>query len=212
MKYLRLLFVAACLPFIAIAQVNEPVKKSKKTKKTTEPEYFTFPDNIILDKNELNKRVEAKSQELTAWIKKLGENKDSNFKADVNEAMKLFNDDMRKTVTVTSKKNPEPVTKPVKQYLYNLARLRYDNVTISWHNAEYVSNFTKQPDGTYTALVAVEQEFTGIKSGEANYTYHDVTQKHIEVTIKMRDEKNVNGVITKSYVEVFLGNIGVTEE
>jgi phosphopantothenoylcysteine decarboxylase/phosphopantothenate--cysteine ligase len=102
--------------------------------------------------------------------------------------------------------------KPVKQYLYNLARLRYDNVTISWHNAEYVSNFTKQPDGTYTALVAVEQEFTGIKSGEANYTYHDVTQKHIEVTVKMRDEKNINGVITKSYVEVFLGNIGVTEE
>lgn len=212
MKKLSILLLVACLPLFTFAQVNEPIKKSKKAKKTTEPEYFSFPDNIILDKNELNKRVAAKSKELTTWIKKLGENKDPNFKADVNEAMKLFNDDMRKTVTVTSLKKPEPTTMPVKQYLYNLARLRYDKVNITWHNAEYVSNFTKQPDGTYTALVAVEQEFTGIKSGEANYIYRDVTQKHIEVTVKMRDEKNNNGVVTKSYVEVFLGNIGVTEE
>jgi hypothetical protein len=114
-------------------------------------------------------------------------------------------------VTVTSKSHPEPVTKPIRVYLLGLAKLHYDKVNIVWHNAQYVSNFTKQPDGTYMGLVAYEQEFTGVKGGEANYTYHDVTQKRIETSVRVWDVKK-DGVVTKSYMDVFLGNIGVTEE
>jgi len=211
MKFSYLLLFVLFMPVLGFAQKNEPLKTSKVSKKESNPEIFIFPDNIKFSKEELNKRVQRKTKALARCITILAEKKDPNYRSQVNVAMKLFNNDDRKLVSVTSKKNPEPVTKPVRKYFNDLAQLHYDKVSITWHNAEYVSNFTKQPDGTYTALVAFEQEFTGTKGGEINYTYHDVTQKRIEVTVKVWDVKE-NGVVTKEYMDVFLGNIGVTEE
>ena len=211
MKFSYLFLLAVLIPFMVLAQKNESIKPDKGAKKADDQQVFIFPDHIKFYKKELNERVEKKTLELTKCLKKIAVDKGENLTNEINFAMKLFNNDDRKMVTVTSIKHPEPVTRPVRKYLNDLAQLHYDKVTIVWHNAEYVSNFTKQPDGTYAGLVAFEQEFTGTKAGEVNYTYHDVTQKRVEIIVKVWDHVE-NGVITKSYMDVFLGNIGVTEE
>jgi hypothetical protein len=198
--------LALLIPFFSTAQQSEPVRK-----KVGDQQVFQFPDNIKFNKNELNERVEKKTRQLTDIIKVLAQKKDGDYHKELSAAMKLFNYDNRKTVTVTSKRHPEPVTKPVLQYLTDLAKLHYDKVNIIWHNALYISNFTKQPDGNYTGLVAFEQEFIGINGAEANYNYQDLTQKRIEVTVKVWEGKDPDGM-KKEYMDVFLGNIGVTEE
>lgn len=211
MKRSHLLLFVLLMPALAMAQQNEPVRTSVKTNKAKQE--FALPDHIKLSKQELNQRVEEKTRALTSHIQRLAQLKDNKeIHNEIAETMKLFNNDDRKMVTVTSIKNPTPVTKPIRKYLVDLAKLHYDKVRITWQNAQYVTNFTKQPDGTYNALVAVEQVFTGIMGGEVNYVYRDVTQKRAEVTVKVRDIVNNNGAVTQSYAEVFLGNIGVTEE
>lgn len=197
------------LPFFAMAQKNETVKASKQEKIHRENEVFIFPDNIRFYKNELNERVEKKTMELTRYIKALAQDDGTNHAAEIEAAMKLFNNNEYAMVTVTRKSQAEPVTVPVRTYLNRLVRLKYNTVNIAWRNAQYVSNFTKQPDGTYMGLVAFEQEFTGVKGGEVNYTYHDLTQKRAEVTVKVWDSKETP---RKEFMDVFLGNIGVTEE
>ena len=207
MKHAALWVSLLALPTVTIAQKQETVKATPAQKKARQGDLFVFPDNIKLSKNELNERVMAKTEELTRYIKELAESNGTDA-ATVDAAMKLFNHNEYATVTVTRKNEKAPLTVPVRTYLKRLNRLKYNKVQITWHNAQYVSNFTRQPDGNYVGLVAFEQEFTGVRNGEANYTYHDVTEKHVEVTVKVwkaTDKKN-------AWVEVFLGNIGVTEQ
>lgn len=199
------------LSLSAQAQQNETVRADKKTRAARESEVFVFPDNIKFSKNELNERVEKKTKELTKLVHKIAEKNSGNYKMYVDEAMKLFNDNERVLVSVTARSKAQPETMPVRQYLERLGKLKYDRVSITWHNAQYVSNFTRQPDGTYRGIVAFEQEFTGVRDGEAGYRYHDVTQKRIEVGVKVWDDKNA-AAPGKAYMDVFLGNIGVTEE
>lgn len=211
MRHYYMLIALFVMSLAATAQQNETVKANKKTRAAREGEVFVFPDNIRFSKNELNERVEKKTAELTRLIHKIAEKNNANYKTQVAEAMKLFNNNERVLVSVTTKSKPQPETMPVRQYLERLGKLKYDRVTITWHNAQYVSNFTRQPDGTYRGIVAFEQEFTGVRAGEAGYTYHDVTQKRIEVGVKVWDDKNA-AAPGKAYMDVFLGNIGVTEE
>ncbi len=209
MKLVKLFFIMLTVPFFAMAQKNETVKANQQTKAAREGDVFIFPDNIRFYKNELNERVEQKTMELTRYIKALAQNDGTNHADEIEAAMRLFNNNEYAMVTVTRKSQPDPVTVPVRTYLNRLVRLKYNTVNITWRNAQYVSNFTKQPDGTYMGLVAFEQEFTGVKGGESNYTYNDVTQKRAEVTVKVWDSKETP---RKEYMTVFLGNIGVTEE
>jgi len=209
MKKTAILLAMSAMPFFTMAQQNETVKADKHTQQKRAGEMFNFPDNIKLSKNELNERVEQKTETLTKYIKALAEKKETDMKL-VDEAMKLFNNNEYATVSVTRRSQAEPETVPVRTYLKRLNRLKYDKVRITWHNAQYVSNFTKQPNGNYMGLVAFEQEFTGVKNGETNYTYRDVTQKHVEVTVKIKETGSGN--MKKGFVEVFLGNIGVEEQ
>ncbi len=209
MRSLQLLTAILLLPVMVLAQRSEPVKSDKKAKKADPQQVFVFPDSIKMYKKEMNALVEDKTKLLTSYIKKIATGTD--VKKNIAGAMALFNNNENRMVTVTSKAHPEPATKPVRQYLNDVAKLHYSNVSIVWHNAQYVSNFTKQPDGTYSALVAFEQEFTGVKAGEASYTYHDVTQKRAEVVVKVWDHKTQSGK-KEAYMDVFLGNIGVAEE
>jgi hypothetical protein len=211
MRSLLIILSIFLIPSLVLAQANEPVKSNKNAKKANNQQVFVFPDSITFYKKELNELVEEKTKALTRSFKKIAVSNGAEQKQEIASAMQLFNNNEKRLVTVTSKKNPEPVTKPIRKYLNDLAQLHYSKVSIVWHNAEYVSNFVKQPDGTYAALVAFEQEFTGIKTGEANYTYHDVTQKRIEITVKVWDPK-AKKKGKEYYMDVFLGNIGVTEE
>lgn len=211
MRNSLLVIALSLFSYAATAQQNETVKANKKTHAAREGEVFTFPDNIKFSKNDLNERVEKKTKELTRLVHKIAEKNNPNYKTQVAEAMKLFNNNDKVLVTVTAKSKTAPETMPIRQYLERLGKLKYDRVTITWHNAQYVSNFTRQPDGTYRGIVAFEQEFTGVRDGEAGYQYHDVTQKRIEVGVKVWDDKNA-AAPGKAYMDVFLGNIGVTEE
>lgn len=211
MRSLLFVLTAFIAPAFVFAQTNETIKSNKKAKPTDEQQVFIFPDSIKLYKKELNALVEGKTKALTNSLKKIAVSTGDEQKREIAAAMLLFNNNEKRLVTVTSKRNPQPVTKPVKQYLNDLAQLRYSKVNIVWHNAQYVSNFVKQPNGTYAALVAFEQEFTGIKTGEVSYTYHDVTQKRTEVIVKVWEPKTKKKG-KELYMDVFLGNIGVTEE
>ena len=208
MKSITIYMAMLALPTMAFGQSQETVKATPKQTKERQGETFQFPDNIKLSKNELNERVVAKTEELTRYIKELAESNGTDA-ATVDAAMKLFNNNEYATVTVTRKNEKEPVTVPVRTYLKRLNRLKYNKVQITWHNAQYVSNFNRQPDGNYVGLVAFEQEFTGVRNGEVNYTYRDVTEKHVEVTVKVW---KASGEKKNAWVEVFLGNIGVTEQ
>lgn len=201
------------LPYGSIAQTNETVHADKRTMAERDDEVFNFPDNIMLSKNELNKRVEEKTTELAGYIRQIAEARAKGDSANdlIEKAMLLFNNDKYATVTVTRKSLPEPVTVPVRTYLNRLDRLKYDKVRIKWNDARYVSKFTKRPDGSYAGIVAYEQKFTGIRGSEVNYTYSDVTRKNIEVIFAVHDAKDMEQG-RKAYVQVFLGNIGITED
>lgn len=211
MRSLLFFLTVLIAPAFVFAQTNETIKSNKKAKPADEQQVFIFPDSIKLYKKELNALVEEKTKALTNSLKKIAISSGDEQKREIATAMLLFNNNEKRLVTVTSKRNPQPVTKPVKQYLNDLAQLRYSKVNIVWHNAQYVSNFVKQPNGTYAALVAFEQEFTGIKTGEVSYTYHDVTQKRTEIIVKVWEPKTKKKG-KELYMDVFLGNIGVTEE
>ncbi len=206
------LFLLVLVPLTGFAQQNEPVKSGKKaTVNSTTREEYNFPDHFKFYKKELNERVEKKTTALTQCLENLAVKKGADSKREMEIAMKLFNNDETKMVTVTSKKHPEPVTMPIRKYMEHLAGLHYNKITITWHNARYMSNFIKQPDGTFAAVVAFEQEFVGVKKGEVKYTYRDLTKKRVEVAVKVWDVKE-GDKITKEYMDVFLGNIGVSEQ
>jgi hypothetical protein len=208
MKTTKGVMLALLFPIAMTAQTNQPLQGAAKADSAAQ--LFIFPDNIQFSRQQLNEKVLEKTKELTRCIELLAQKKDPNYRVTIQKAMSLFNNDERKMVTVTGKRYPRPVTKPVRTYLNDLSKLKYDKVSVDWNEALYVSRYIKQPNGTYTALVVFEQQFTGINAGEANYTYRDMTEKRIEITVKVWD-KEEKGVITKAYMDVFLGNIGVTE-
>ena len=210
MNYKRYFLFAALIPQMAFGQTNDRIKAAAGEESTTREEYI-FPDHYRFYKKELNERIQKKTAALTQCLQNLAGKQGVDRKAEIDKAMKLFNNDESKLVTVTSKKHPEPVIMPVRKYLEHFAGLPYTKISVVWRNATYMSNFVKQPDDTYAAIVAVEQKFVGINKGEAKYTYRDLTEKRIEVTVKAWDVKE-GGKITKAYMDVFLGNIGVKEQ
>lgn len=151
-----LLIAAMATPLLSVAQQNETLHAGKQVQAERENQTFRFPDNTVLNKNELNERVEAKTKELAGYIKLLaGNNSEATTNALIDKAMKLFNNNEYATVTVTRQSQPHPVTVPVRTYLKRLSRLHYNgNVRITWRNAQYLSNFNRQPDGTYMGLRA----------------------------------------------------------
>lgn len=58
---------------------------------------------------------------------------------------------------------------------------------------------------------AFEQHFAGINNGQVSYRNKDVTQKHIEVLVKIWDTRDADRVKI-AHMDVFLGNIGITEQ
>ena len=95
---------------------------------------------------------------------------------------------------------------PVHKYLStHLRYLKYDAVTIEWADIQYVSDFELQPDGSYTAVVSLQQRFQGMVDGQVYYS--DITNKNIQ--IKLRTYEKVVEGRTERLWDVFLGDIGV---
>lgn len=94
----------------------------------------------------------------------------------------------RKAVTmgVTSLRNPKPRKKPMADYLFGLAELRYKAVTIEttdWHDMR-VSEVRKVGDDKYECTVYFEQVFTS-KGPDNIPGYSDRTKKKVTCYIDL---------------------------
>ena len=87
----------------------------------------------------------------------------------------------------------------------HLRMLNYDLVKIEWADIQYASDFELQMDGSYTAVVSIQQRFTGMVDGQVYYS--DVTNKNVQ--IKLRTYEKVQEGRTTVLWDVFLGDIGV---
>lgn len=98
-------------------------------------------------------------------------------------------------------------THTVRNYLATHLRfLKYDRVDIEWADIQYASDFELQPDGSYTAIISLQQRFTGTIDGRTYYS--DVTNKNVQ--IKLRTYEKVVEGRTERLWDVFLADIGVT--
>lgn len=154
----------------------------------------------------------AKVKRLESYIIQLSDKKMALTMRDkvVGQALSLFEKPEENTVQ-TSRLMPDGRTsltlKKIAEYLRTSLRFnKYENVKIKWADLNFASDFELQPDGSYQAVISVQQQFTGYVDGQE--TYSDVTNKNITVTIRSY-EKFTDGGFKKLW-DVFLGDIGVS--
>ena len=169
--------------------VTPPPAPVKEKQGGGEPIAFSNNDSVFMLDNgkmlyraELEKRISDKTYMLTKCLELLCKKKE-NYNNAIDYGMKLFNNDETRTVQISSKKTNAIEAKPIRKYFIRISQLQYDRVEIKWRTGVFVSNIVKQQDGTYRGVVAIEQEFTGYNGNEANYAFHDVTKKKLEIII-----------------------------
>lgn len=89
-----------------------------------------------------------------------------------------------------------------KQYLYNLTKVSYRELNITWADVCRVGEFHKVRDGLYVATVYISQKFEGEKD---NYSVVNYDEKAI--TVYLEEIVTVAG----SRYNIFFGDIEVTE-
>jgi hypothetical protein len=178
----------------------------------------TYKDTVqrglleVLDFDTFKTIALTKVERLGGYIGQLSDKKISMTLRDkvIGQALALFERPESNTVQV-SRLMPDGktniITKKVMEYLRTSLRFnKYDNVKIKWADLNYTSDFEEQPDGSYVAVISVQQQFTGIVDGVE--TYSDVTNKNVTVTLRSY-EKFTDGGFKKLW-DVFLGDIGVS--
>jgi len=127
----------------------------------------------------------------------------------IKQACRLFLSD---TVTIQvsycpSGGNPTVYSRTLIKYLRRLSMLNYDQITIEWVDVVMVSDLKKGTDGNFYGIISTVQRFTAVK-GE--YTYSDVTVKHIEVVLKPYLKPNDQGDDEWRW-DVYLSNVNIVE-
>ncbi|MDE5701481.1 hypothetical protein [uncultured Bacteroides sp.] len=89
-----------------------------------------------------------------------------------------------------------------KQYLYNLTKVSYRELYITWADVCRVGEFHKVRDGLYVATVYISQKFEGVKD---NYSVVNYDEKAI--TVYLEEVVTIAG----SRYNIFFGDIEVTE-
>ena len=123
----------------------------------------------------------------------------------IDRAKELFMEGSQIGVSSLSKKKVKYYT--IEKYLYRLASLNYDQVTIDWFDIQYVSDLELQPDGRYVGVITVYQKFEG-KTKEG-LVYKDVTKKDITVYVERKETQIAGRLI--GFWDVLLGDIRVKE-
>lgn len=99
-------------------------------------------------------------------------------------------------------------------YLMRLERMinaAYQKVEIVFSEIHKVSNFKRNPDGTWSATVTFSQQFKGFGDVDGKQlSYSDVTQKNVTVIIR-RVELFTGDSTPEVYWEVLLSDIGVNQ-
>ncbi len=196
-----------------IAEKAKPVPapevfKKKETIATNDSIFVLDGGKTILKRSDLESRIGAKTERLTKCLELLCRKKE-NYQSAIDYGMKLFNNDETRTVAVSSKKTGVNDVRPIRKYLVKMSQIQYERVEIKWRQGIFIGNIQKQEDGTYRGVVTIEQEFSGYNGSEAHYAYHDVMEKNLEIVIKVWDVME-NGK-EKTFMDVFLGNIGLSE-
>ncbi len=203
------IMVAALFAGIYPAQVKaQTEKQTKKTSDTAKRGSYHFDDGHNFDRAYVDRVLNTKTRLLQQYLTALVEKKEG-AKKTIDNAMLLFNNDESRLVTVTNSVTGKVYTKPVREYLSDVAKLPYKSVKITYRNYTAIENLRRQPDGLYKGVVVFEQEFSGYdKEGKA--LYHDVVTRNAEVTVRLAIyPKDQNKHIVA--LDIFFGNMGVTE-
>lgn len=186
-------------------------QQKSTTDNNTQQEGYKFDNgNQELNRAYVDRILTRKTNELEQYLTVLVEKKDNDYLKAIDKAMRLFNNDDSRLVTITSKSTGKVYIKPIRDYLNDVAKLPYKSVNITYRNFSAINNIRRQPDGKYTGVVVFEQEFTGYdKEGKA--MYHDVIRRNVEVTIKIAEYTKKGENAHRTSVDIFFNNVGVTE-
>lgn len=155
--------------------------------------------------------AEKKAKSFSVYISKVASKTTSldDKEIAINQACRLFIYD---TVTIQvsycpSGGNPTVYSRTLIKYLRRLSMLNYDQITIEWVEVVMVKDLKKGTDGNFYGIISTVQRFTAVK-GE--YTYSDVTVKHIEVVLKPYLKPNDQGDDEWKW-DVYLSNVNIVE-
>lgn len=90
-----------------------------------------------------------------------------------------------------------------KQYLYNLTRVIYRELNITWADVHRVGEFHKVRDGLYIATVYISQRFEGMRDNGPTIIHIDEKR----ITVYLEEVTTIAG----SRYNIFFGDIEVTE-
>ena len=165
----------------------------------------------VLDFDTFSLIALKKVERLGLYIHQIADKKMSMTLRDkaARQGMDLFEDPLTNTVQVSKllKGSTTFSNKKVVNYLQtDLKYNKYDDVDVQWADLNYASDFEQQPDGSYQAVISVQQRFVGKVDGVE--TYSDVTNKNVTVTLRQYEKLTDDGF--KKLWDVFLGDIGVS--
>jgi len=183
----RILVIALLTLFASAAWGQDELSPERKAK----------VDSLALEKvRDLSKYISIIGSKDTPW---------SEANRVIERAMELFMEGSE--MGVSSLRTDEVEYYPVRKYFERLMMLNYDYVTIEWYDIQYISDLTKQPDGTYVGVITIYQRFEG--RDEEGLKYKDTTKKDITVYVK-RKQTQINGRLI-GFWDVMLGDIRVKE-
>lgn len=155
--------------------------------------------------------AEKKARSFSVYISKVASKTTSldDKEIAIKQACRLFISD---TVTIQvsycpSGGKPTVYSRTLIKYLRRLSMLNYDKITIDWVDVVMVKDLKKGADGNFYGIISTVQRFTAVK-GE--YTYSDVTVKHIEVVLKPYLKPNDQGDDEWRW-DVYLSNVNIVE-
>ena len=163
--------------------------------------------NTNINKSQIENLVKQRIEQFNEVVNNLL-NKRGNADQNITTGMALFNNDKTKTVAITNRLK-EKNLKPIETYFYALSKLNYYETKVTGSKYTFISNFRKNPDGTWHGLASVEQEFD-VTNKEGKNVLKDITQKTFDVIIQVTDLIKEDGS-TQTKMLVFLGNINVNE-
>lgn len=155
---------------------------------------------------DFRERCKQKVEEFQKYLPIIADKTRDEFdrSAAIKAAKSLFDDSS--TIQLSSVNNTKIVTYTIGQYLILLRDTQmYAQIKITFYEMARLSEFTQEPDGSYSGNASVFQKFTGYdKKGRA--VYQDLTQKRISTQVNPMSE-----FYKENRWTVLLGNISVVE-
>lgn len=170
------------------------------------------PEELKIFQTEVRNRVKR----FQSYITFIGSKKNNleTKNAYIRQTLKLFigeGEDYKDTdgnlqpavrMQLSNTKTREKYWRKTKQYLYNLTKLGYRELHITWADVCRVGEFHKVRDGLYIATVYISQRFEGVKDSGSTINFDEK-----RITIYLEEITTIAG----SRYNIFFGDIEVTE-